>query len=88
MWTFGVVVWEICELAKTPYSELTDEQVITRVLMDKNYSIKPPSITNLPYVDLRNELAKIINDCCYPIPRRRPTIAGIVEILDTSSDSS
>ncbi|CAG7786685.1 unnamed protein product, partial [Allacma fusca] len=82
VWSFGVLLWELCELGKFPYSELTDEQVLSRVITDKNYNLRPPSITSLPYVTLRNKMAGITQSCFHPLPDNRPTISRIVEILE------
>lgn len=44
IWSLAIVFWEICEFCKLPYSELNDDQVITRVLGDKNYFLEKPNM--------------------------------------------
>lgn len=40
---FGVVLWEIAELGKLPYENLSDEDVLQKVLIDKNLQLSPPT---------------------------------------------
>lgn len=44
IWSLAIVFWEICEFCKLPYAELNDDQVIVRVLGEKNYFLDKPSM--------------------------------------------
>lgn len=78
VWTFGVVLWEICEFGKLPYFELNDDEVISRVLSDRTYILGQPT---MPCLLLREKLYNIMTSCWNPVPEKRPSISTIVEIL-------
>ncbi|CAG7727364.1 unnamed protein product [Allacma fusca] len=75
VWTFGVVLWEIFEFGKLPYSELSDDDVISRVITDRNYTLGQFS---RPGFALKDELYKIMLSCWNPQPDSRPSISAIV----------
>jgi tyrosine kinase 2 len=85
VWSMGVVLWEICEMGKFPYGDLSDEQVLERVISDKNLNLPMPTITSLPFVGLRNQMARIITSCFDPLPQQRLTIDKLILLLSSSS---
>jgi len=78
VWTFGVVLWEIAEFGKLPYSHLSDEQVISRVLSEKNLILSEPT---MPSLLLRDEIYSLMTVCWSPNPSKRPPISSIVQRL-------
>ncbi|CAG7719999.1 unnamed protein product [Allacma fusca] len=84
VWSLGVVIWEICEMGKLPYSNLSDEEVLERVISDKNLGLPMPSITNLPYVELRNQMSNFITNCLHPLAQHRPTVDSLIELVSKS----
>ncbi|XP_021936652.1 uncharacterized protein LOC110838099, partial [Zootermopsis nevadensis] len=45
VWSLGVVLWEVCEFGKLPYSDLSDDEVIVKVLGEGTLHLKPPSLS-------------------------------------------
>ncbi|XP_054281695.1 uncharacterized protein LOC128999301 isoform X1 [Macrosteles quadrilineatus] len=43
VWSLGVLLWEICQLGEMPYSELSDDQVIVKVL-GGGVRLPPPAL--------------------------------------------
>jgi hypothetical protein len=39
------VLWEVCEFGKLPYSDLSDDEVIVKVLGDGTLRLKSPSLS-------------------------------------------
>jgi len=72
------------EFGKLPYFELNDEEVISRVIADKNYVLGQPT---LPYIPLKEQLHSIMTSCWAIEPARRPpmssTVLKLKELLDT-----
>lgn len=79
IWTLGVVIWEICEFGKLPYFELADDEVIVRVIIDKNYFLGRPT---LPCMSAKEELYKIMTSCWEPELENRPRLYTIVRELE------
>lgn len=46
VWSFGVLLWEIFEFGKLPHSQLTDDQVITRVFGPEALRLPAPDLAN------------------------------------------
>ncbi len=78
MWTFGILLWEICEFGKLPYFELSDDEVISRVLTEKNYVLGQPT---MPSLLLREELYELMSSCWDPQPTKRPPASTLVHTL-------
>ncbi|KAK6624130.1 hypothetical protein RUM44_010988 [Polyplax serrata] len=76
IWSLAVVFWEICEFCKLPYSELNDDQVIVRVLGDKNYFLAKPTMFCLH----KEEMYHLMKLCWNP-PLQRPTASQLQLIL-------
>lgn len=79
IWTLGVVIWEICEFGKLPYFELSDDEVISRVIIDKNYFLGRPT---LPCMSEKEELYKIMSFCWESEIENRPRLYTIVRQLE------
>lgn len=46
VWSLGVVLWEICEFGKLPYSDLNDDEVIVKVLGEGTVRLGQPSLSS------------------------------------------
>jgi hypothetical protein len=46
VWSLGVVLWEICEFGKLPYSDLNDDEVIVKVLGEGTVRLGLPSLSS------------------------------------------
>jgi len=46
VWSLGVVLWEICEFGKLPYSDLNDDEVIVKVLGEGTMRLGLPSLSS------------------------------------------
>lgn len=79
IWTLGVVIWELCEFGKLPYFELSDDEVISRVISDKNYFLGRPTIQCL---SAQQELYAIMSSCWTPEIENRPRLYTVVRELE------
>jgi uncharacterized phage-associated protein len=61
-----------------PYFELSDEEVITRVLAEKSYFLGQPT---LPYIPMKEELHEIMRLCWSIDPNNRPPMSKVVAQL-------
>lgn len=77
VWNLGVVLWEICEFGKLPYTELTDDEVIVKVLGEGTYRLPLPSYIS-PY---RNNLYLLMKLCWAPVVQR-PALDQVVRMLN------
>ena len=50
VWSLSIVLWEICEFGKLPYPDLSDEEVIEKVLGNRSSCLPFPSNDNQPHV--------------------------------------
>ncbi|XP_055088557.1 tyrosine-protein kinase Fes/Fps [Periophthalmus magnuspinnatus] len=64
VWSFGILLWEVFSLGKTPYSCFTNQQ--TRDQVEKGYRMLPPC--GCPV-----EITKIMNTCWEYEPQKRPS---------------
>lgn len=74
-----MVIWEICEFGKLPYFELADDEVISRVIIDKNYNLGRPT---LPYMSAKEELFVIMSSCWTSEIDTRPRLYTVVRQLE------
>ena len=79
-----MVLWEILEFGKLPYYELSDDDVISRVITDKNYTLNMPS---RPGLLKKEELYKIMLSCWNPNPEMRPSMSAVVERIEETFNS-
>eukprot|EP00644_Phytophthora_capsici_P000218 jgi/Phyca11/100027/e_gw1.4.960.1 len=74
IYSFGVIVWEICE-GSAPFKDLTPAQIPLAVVQERRRPIISPK-TPLPLRDL-------IQRCWQHEPTHRPTAAEVVGILQS-----
>nr|CAD7262954.1 unnamed protein product [Timema shepardi] len=72
VWTLGVVLWELCEFGKLPYAELTDDEVIVRVLGSGTYRLGLPTLPS-PH---RHNLYLVMKQCWSP-SLQRPALSQV-----------
>uniref|UniRef100_A0A0N5ANS5 receptor protein-tyrosine kinase n=1 Tax=Syphacia muris TaxID=451379 RepID=A0A0N5ANS5_9BILA len=73
VWSFGVVMWEVCSFGERPYWEWTNQKVISEITA--GYRLPAP-------MDTPASLHKLMLRC-WDIDRfRRPTFAQILQILE------
>ncbi|KAJ9591249.1 hypothetical protein L9F63_002214, partial [Diploptera punctata] len=77
VWSFGVVLWEICEFGKLPYSELTDDEVIVKVLGEGTHRLGLPSLP-CPH---RQNLYLLMKLCWRSMPDR-PLLVQVHSMLN------
>ncbi|CAL8088076.1 unnamed protein product [Orchesella dallaii] len=82
IWSLGVLIWEVFQFGKTPYANLTDEDVIKRVLRNKSYILDPPQF---PFVkeSTKEKLYQLLVSCWNSVPNHRPSIDYIEEVFTT-----
>ncbi|OXA61577.1 putative neurotrophin receptor LTRK 1 [Folsomia candida] len=82
IWSYAVVLFELYSFSKMPYLEMSDEEVIRGVLVNKSYLMEPP---NFPFVNdsTKDRLYKLMLSCWNRIPENRPTIHQVLEIMST-----
>ncbi|XP_067128735.1 serine/threonine-protein kinase LMTK3-like isoform X1 [Centruroides vittatus] len=90
VWSFGVLMWEILEFGKLPYGDLTNEEVLQKVIVEKCIYLEQPKT---PCIH-KNLIFSIMQLCWYS-QSERPSIKKILALLnhlfnnqDTPSDSS
>ncbi|KAJ8344995.1 hypothetical protein SKAU_G00291880 [Synaphobranchus kaupii] len=50
VWALGVTLWELLESAAQPYSQLSDQEVLTHVIKEQHVKLSKPQL-DLPYSD-------------------------------------
>ncbi|XP_064170873.1 serine/threonine-protein kinase LMTK2-like isoform X1 [Anguilla rostrata] len=50
VWALGVTLWELLESAAQPYSQLSDQEVLTHVIKEQHVRLSKPQL-DLPYAD-------------------------------------
>jgi len=73
VWSFGIVMWEILNYGKTPYSWLSNKDVTEQIPKGE----KLPQPPNCP-----SKLWNIINTCFELDPLRRPSFANLLKELN------
>ncbi|GBN06968.1 Serine/threonine-protein kinase LMTK3 [Araneus ventricosus] len=76
VWAFGIILWEIFELGKLPYEELTNEEVLQKVLIEKTMQLSAPS-QEFP---VKEELHLIMKECWKPA-HLRPSMEKVEKFL-------
>jgi serine/threonine protein kinase len=69
VWSFGVCLWEMFSYGKIPYSELSNNEVVSKVLA--GYRLEAP--LNCP-----PEVYKIMTSCWQLKPESRPTFSDLM----------
>ncbi|KAK3740688.1 hypothetical protein QZH41_019063, partial [Actinostola sp. cb2023] len=76
VWSYGITLWEIVEFGRQPYEELTDEEVLQSVILDRLYQLPEPKETGI----LASQLYDMMK-WCWTDPTRRPSIEDMVSFL-------
>lgn len=82
IWSYGVLLMELYDFGKQPYSRMSDEDVISRVLVTKSYLMEPPTFLYTQSTT-RDKLYKLMLSCWNTVPQTRPTLPQIIHLLST-----
>ncbi|KAK3913164.1 Serine/threonine-protein kinase LMTK2 [Frankliniella fusca] len=77
VWSLSIVLWEICEFGKLPYTNLSDEEVIEQVLGKCSTNLPFPSYENQLHVHNLYHLMKI----CWVEAEKRPPLWRVAAML-------
>ncbi|XP_065841931.1 fibroblast growth factor receptor 4-like [Oscarella lobularis] len=77
VWSYGVVVWEISTLGKTPYADIAVEDLYDQLAYN-NYRLRCPE-------DCLPNLRSLMEKCWNSDPSQRPTFSKIIDKLETSA---
>lgn len=76
VWSLGVLLWEVCQFGQLPYSDLTDDQVIVRVLGKEGLRLPCPTMHPLHSGHLYS-----LMHMCWQEEYKRPTVDNVVAML-------
>ncbi|KAM9372678.1 serine/threonine-protein kinase LMTK2 [Phaethornis superciliosus] len=76
IWSLGVTLWELFENAAWPYSDLSDREVLTHVIKEKQVKLFKPRLEQ-PYSDRWYEVLQF----CWLPPEKRPTAEEVHKLL-------
>ena len=71
VWSYGIVLWELFSLARTPYPGVQPDESFTRKLESGHRMSKPPFSTD--------DLYKVMKDCWSAEPGLRPTFLELAD---------
>ncbi|XP_041650180.1 uncharacterized protein lmtk3 [Cheilinus undulatus] len=78
VWSLGVVIWELFEFGSQPHRHLSDEEVLTFVIRERQITLAQPRL-KLSHADYWYE---IMQSCWLP-PSQRSTVAEIFLLLSS-----
>ncbi|XP_015236717.1 PREDICTED: serine/threonine-protein kinase LMTK3 isoform X1 [Cyprinodon variegatus] len=78
VWSLGVVIWELFEFGAQPHRHLSDEEVLTFVIRERQITLAQPRL-KLTHADYWYE---IMQSCWLP-PSQRPSVAEIFLLLSS-----
>ncbi|MFT7815892.1 serine/threonine-protein kinase LMTK3 [Arapaima gigas] len=78
VWSLGVVIWELFEFGSQPHRHLTDEEVLTFVIRERQITLAQPRL-KLTHADYWYE---VMQSCWLP-PSQRPSVADIFLLLSS-----
>ncbi|XP_061106023.1 serine/threonine-protein kinase LMTK3-like [Conger conger] len=78
MWSLGVVIWELFEFGSQPHRHLSDEEVLTFVIRERQITLAQPRL-KLSHADYWYE---VMQSCWLP-PSQRPSVAEIFLLLSS-----
>ncbi|KAF6739725.1 Serine/threonine-protein kinase LMTK3 [Oryzias melastigma] len=78
VWSLGVVIWELFEFGAQPHRHLSDEEVLTFVIRERQITLAQPRL-KLSHADYWYE---IMQSCWLP-PSQRPSIAETFLLLSS-----
>ncbi|RZF43507.1 hypothetical protein LSTR_LSTR005243, partial [Laodelphax striatellus] len=76
VWSFGVLLWEVCEFGALPYTSLSDDQVIVRVLGKERLKLAPPTHPSLHTAHLYS-----LMQMCWNEEPTRPSLDHVIAML-------
>ena len=79
VWSFGVVLWEICSNGKEPFSGFTNTEVVKKI--EKGERLKKPNGCNEDHF-------KIMNECWKENPQERPSFKDLYQRFELNCDKS
>ncbi|XP_077454103.1 uncharacterized protein lmtk3 [Stigmatopora argus] len=78
VWSLGVVIWELFEFGSQPHRHLSDEEVLTFVIRERQITLAQPRL-KLSHADYWYE---IMQSCWLP-PPQRPSAAEVFLLLSS-----
>ncbi|KAJ8289956.1 hypothetical protein GJAV_G00007140 [Gymnothorax javanicus] len=78
VWSLGVVIWELFEFGSQPHRHLSDEEVLTFVIRERQITLAQPRL-KLSHADYWYE---VMQSCWLP-PPQRPSVAEIFLLLSS-----
>ncbi|XP_036394770.1 uncharacterized protein si:dkey-40m6.8 isoform X2 [Megalops cyprinoides] len=78
VWSLGVVIWELFEFGSQPHRHLSDEEVLTFVIRERQITLAQPRL-KLAHADYWYE---VMQSCWLP-PSQRPSVAEIFLLLSS-----
>ncbi|KAM6968290.1 uncharacterized protein lmtk3 [Aplochiton taeniatus] len=78
VWSLGVVIWELFEFGAQPHRHLSDEEVLTFVIRERQITLAQPRL-KLSHADYWYE---IMQSCWLP-PSQRPSMAEVFLLLSS-----
>lgn len=78
VWSLGVVIWELFEFGAQPHRHLSDEEVLTFVIRERQITLAQPRL-KLTHADYWYE---VMQSCWLP-PSQRPTVNKIFLLLSS-----
>ncbi|XP_037286766.2 uncharacterized protein LOC119179746 [Rhipicephalus microplus] len=78
VWSFGVLLWELLSLGALPYEGLTDEEVLRRVVVQRDLVPTRPTTPAGRHTD---RLYQVATWCWSEVPAERPSLHELRELL-------
>ncbi|XP_038567211.1 uncharacterized protein si:dkey-40m6.8 isoform X2 [Micropterus salmoides] len=78
VWSLGVAIWELFEFGSQPHRHLSDEEVLTFVIRERQITLAQPRL-KLSHADYWYE---IMQSCWLP-PSQRPSVAEVFLLLSS-----
>uniref|UniRef100_A0A674NJK0 non-specific serine/threonine protein kinase n=1 Tax=Takifugu rubripes TaxID=31033 RepID=A0A674NJK0_TAKRU len=78
VWSLGVVIWELFEFGSQPHRHLSDDEVLTFVIRERQITLAQPRL-KLSHADYWYE---IMQSCWLP-PSQRPSVAEVFLLLSS-----
>lgn len=78
VWSFGVLLWELLSLGALPYEGLTDEDVLRRVVVQRDLVPARPTTPAGRHTD---RLYQVATWCWSEVPAERPSVHELRELL-------
>uniref|UniRef100_T1IR83 Protein kinase domain-containing protein n=1 Tax=Strigamia maritima TaxID=126957 RepID=T1IR83_STRMM len=77
IWSFGIVTWEILEFAKLPYTNLNEEEVLQKVIIERQITLNQP----LTATAHKDKIFQVMQLCWLTDPKLRPNMDKIHSLL-------